>query len=347
MASALVTGGTGFIGYNLILGLLQRGDRVTVLARRTSTLDRLKDLPVEVVEGDVLSPETLPDAVAGKDVVYHLAGVTRTLDPKFLWEVNETGVANMAQACADQAHPPTLVVVSSLAAAGPSRFGRPKTEDEPPRPVSYYGRSKLAGEEAARRFADRVPITIVRPPVVFGPADRNGLSMFRSVSRLGIHLAPGWGRRQYSLIHAEDLAELLILAAEKGERLPASKGQPAATAGEASPAVGQGIYYAAGPEFPSWAQVGKMLGEVFGRRNVCVVRVAAPGVWMIAACVECLERLRRTPMYLDWDKAREITSGSWACSGEKAARQLGFAPKAPLVERLRQTAEWYRQKGWL
>jgi len=347
MQSALVTGGSGFIGYNLVQQLVARGQDVTVLVRRSSNIERLKQLPVKLAEGDVLSPDKLEAAVRGKDVVFHVAGITRTLNPRFLWEVNESGVANVAAACASQSNPPVLVVVSSLAAAGPSQYGHPKREEEPPRPVSYYGRSKLAGEQAARRFAGQVPITIVRPPVVFGPADRNGVSMFRSVYRWGIHLAPGWKPRQYSLIHAEDLAELLILAAERGERLPPAEQDGEKAEGNVTPAAGQGIYYAAGEEYPSWVQVGRMLAEIFGRKRVLVIRVAALGVWCIATFVECWERVRRRPMYLDWDKAREITAGSWACSGEKATRQLGFSPRWPLLERLRQTAEWYRQEGWL
>ncbi|MCS7237045.1 MAG: NAD-dependent epimerase/dehydratase family protein [Thermoguttaceae bacterium] len=347
MASVLVTGGSGFIGFNLVCKLVERGDDVTVLVRSTSRVDKLRQLGVKLAEGDLLSPELLAPAVRGKDVVYHVAGVTRTLNPRDLWKINELGVAHMAAACAAQDRPPVLIVVSSLAAAGPSKFGQPRREEDPPRPVSFYGRSKLAGEMAARRYAGQVPITVVRPPVVFGPHDPNSVPMFRSVYRWGVHLAPGWGRRQYSLIHAEDLVHLLILAAERGERLEPLRGQPDKLSSADLAQLGRGVYYAAGPEFPSWAEVGRLLGKVFGRNRVWIIRVAAPGVWMIATCVECLERLRRKPMYLDWDKAREITSGSWACSGRKAAEQLGFAPAFPLLERLRQTAEWYRQAGWI
>ncbi len=347
MNSVLVTGGSGFIGFNLVRTLVERGLEVTVLVRSTSAVERLNELGVRLVEGDVLDPESLTAAVAGKDVVFHVAGVTRTLDARSLWTINESGVEHVARACAGQSNPPTLVMVSSLAAGGPSRFGRPRREEDPDQPVSFYGRSKLAGEIAARRHAHLVPITIIRPPVVFGPHDRNSLPMFRSVRRWGVHLAPGFGRRQYSLIHVEDLVHLLLLAAESGERLSPFSDQ-LATDPAADPAIrSQGLYYAGGPEYPSWAEVGQLLGQVFGRKRICVIRVAAPGVWMIATGVEYLERLRRKPMYLDWDKAREVTAGSWACCGEKAARQLGFAPSFPLLERLRQTARWYERAGWL
>ncbi len=358
MAKVLVTGASGFIGFNLVQELVERGDCVTALVRSTSRIDRLKDLPVTLASGDVTEPASLRDAVGGQEIVYHIAGLTRSLSAGWLWRVNEEGVRNVAQACADSSRPPVLVVVSSLAAAGPAPKDRPRCEDDPPQPVSFYGRSKLAGEQAARAFADAVPITIVRPPVVFGPADVNGLPMFRTVKRWGIHLVPGWGRRRYSLIHSEDLVELFILAAEKGERLqPNSTSaavKPDQTSGAAqevatvpTEGIGRGIYFAAGPEYPTWAELGQLVARAVGRRKACILRVAKPGVWMIAGCVELLERLRRRPMYLDFDKAREVNAGSWACSSRKAFQQLGFAPKAPLFERLRQTADWYRAQGWL
>ena len=175
---------------------------------------------------------------------------------RYFYRVNQRGVANVAQVCAGQTTPPVLVSVSSLAAAGPANEGVPKTEADRAEPVSHYGHSKRAGERAAEHFADRVPITIVRPPIVLGEADRLGLPLFRSIARFGVHMVPGLDRRRFSLIHADDLVQLLILAAERGKRLP-PRGRPESHGP-------QGYYFAACEENPTYADLGRMVAEVDG-----------------------------------------------------------------------------------
>ena len=138
--------------------------------------------------GDVTDRESLDGAVAGQEIVYHVAGCTQALAPRHFYRVNQHGVANVARVCAGQTTPPVLVSVSSLAAAGPAADGRPKTEADRAAPVSHYGHSKRAGERAAEAFAHRVPITIVRPPIVLGQSDRMGLPLFRSIARFGVHM---------------------------------------------------------------------------------------------------------------------------------------------------------------
>ena len=133
--------------------------------------DRLRSLGMNLVSGDVSDPAALADAVAGKSVVYHLAGCTRTLNRHRFYQVNEQGPRNVIEACARQPQPPVVVMISSLAAAGPSPEGRLRVETDPCCPVSHYGWSKRAAELAAEQFADRVPITVIRPPIVFGESD--------------------------------------------------------------------------------------------------------------------------------------------------------------------------------
>jgi nucleoside-diphosphate-sugar epimerase len=338
MGKALVTGATGFIGTHLVDALLARGDTVTCLVRKSSKVEHLEKLGVRLVEGDVTDPESLPAAVAGQDVVYHVAGCLFALNSKQFFEVNRRGVIHIAKACAGRETPPVMVCVSSQAAAGPANEGRPRIESDPPMPVSHYGRSKRSGEHAAESFAKRVPITVVRPPIVLGEGDQNGLPLFRSVIRLGIHLAPGLKSQCFSLIHADDLAELMILAAQRGRRLP--------PLGERGESAGSGYYFAACEQDPTYADLGRLIGESVGRR-VLVIPTALPVVRTMAAVGEVFSQISHRPLFMNLDKAREITAGSWICSAQAAHEQLGFKVGAPLIERLRQTAEWYRQKGWL
>jgi len=336
----LVTGASGFVGSNMARTLSAAGHEVTCLVRSTSSHPLLSGVHAGTMLGDMTDAESLRRAVTGKSLVYHVAGCLRAVRPSDFYRVNEQGTRNLLQTCAEMPSPPVVVIVSSVTAAGPSLPDRPRIESDPPAPVSHYGRSKWAGELAAREFARAVPITIVRPPIVLGAADREGLAMFTSVARTGLHFVPGRVPHRFSVIHVDDLAEALALAAERGTRLDAAPPFKNAT-------DGRGIYYVAGDEHPTYADLGLMIGEAVGRSRVRIVRIPLPVIWTVAYGIELGMRIRGKARYLNLDKAREIAAGSWTCSPEKARRELGFRPAASLSERLRQTAAWYRSEGWL
>jgi nucleoside-diphosphate-sugar epimerase len=334
MSRILVTGASGFIGSHLVKALVERGDEVTALVRKTSRVG------VRLAYGDLSDPESLAQAVAGQSVVYHLAGCAKARRVRQYYQVNETGQEGLCRACADQANPPVLVAISSLAAAGPAPQGRAKTEEDPSKPVSHYGRSKRAGELAAERYADRVPTTIVRPPIVFGEGDPACFQMFKAIQLTGIHFVPGFRPRKYSLIHAADLVDLVVRAAADGERLPpATENSP--TSG------GQGYYFADCREQPSYYQLGRLIGDALGKRFVIRIPFGPIVVCGVSLVFDTLARIRRDSAFFSFDKARDAIAGSWICSAEKAASQLGFSVTVPLADRLRQTAEWYRTEKWL
>ena len=339
MSKILITGSSGFIGYHLASRLLAQGHEITCLVRKSSNLERLSGMGICRAEGDVTDAGSLAAAVRGKDVVYHLAGAVKALQIKQLYRVNRDGVANIARACAESTTPPVLLMVSSLAAMGPSTPRRPRLASDTPAPVSHYGRSKLAGELEARRWATKVPITIVRPPVVFGEADPATYEIFKPIARLGIHVVPTWRTHRVSLIHADDLATELILAAERGKRIV---GEP--LDGEAA---AQGCYFAAAERDLTFPRMGRMIGEALGRRRTLIWRLSPVAVWGAAYMATALSRLSGRSWYFNLDKAREACAGSWTCSNEAAVKELGCTVGAPLAERLRQTARWYIENKWL
>ncbi len=336
---ALVTGASGFIGSKLVERLVDRGDDVTCLVRTTSDTSRLEPLGVRLVEGDVRDIDSIDHALDEAEIVYHLAGLAMAFDPRELVRVNVVGFQNVVTACAARETPPVLVSVSSLAAAGPSRPERPRVESDPPRPVSNYGRTKRAAEITAASFAARVPITIVRPPIVFGEGDLQMRDVFRSIFRYGIHLALGVSRSRYSLIHVNDLVDALILCGQRGARLEAASDAPASS---------QGYYFVAGDEQPTFTELGRMIANCLGRQSVRVLPTSGPTLlWLAASLAEIAARLRGSPYIFNFDKAREASAGNWTCSSAAIRGQLGFAPRATMVERLRQTSEWYRQQNLL
>lgn len=229
--------------------------------------------------------------------------------------------------------PPVFVYLSSLAAVGPSA----SRVDELGKPVSEYGRSKRGGEVAVQSLADRMATTIVRPPIVLGEWDRVGLAMFQGIANWGLHFVPSFSDHRMSVIHAEDLASALIAAASRGKRITPLEDSEQADA--------DGFYYAAADETPTYAELGQMIGEVMGRRRTFNVRVPTPAVWCVAAINETISQCIRKPLYLNLDKAREATAGSWTCTAERLKADTGFALRDTLATRLAQTIKWYVEAG--
>lgn len=334
MSRVLVTGATGFIGYHLVKRLSEHGVDVSCLIRKRSRAAQLEPFDPHFVLGDVTEPDSFRSALEGVDTVYHLAGATKALKASRLWEINEQGTRNVAGACAALDSPPLLIHVSSLAAAGPATAERPLTETDPVRPVSNYGLSKLAAEQAVSAFASQLPVTIVRPPIVLGEFDTDGLEMFKGIATWGVHIVPGFRDHLFSVIHAADLAAALMLAADRGQRVRTDDGA-------------SGYYFASADESLTYGELGRLIGRALGRRRVAVLHAPSAAVWSLATVNEGVSRLRRRPHILNFDKAREAAAGSWACSSQRLCQDTGYRPEQPLLERLRQTAQWYVAQGML
>jgi len=335
--SVLVTGASGFIGQHLVRRLIERGDRVSCLVRATSRIDELRSSGAQLIVGDVTDRAGIGRALAESraDVVFHLAGRLKAVRTADFARVNADGVESVAAACAGHAGRPVLIVVSSLAAAGPCAGDQPLLEGDSPAPVSAYGRSKLAGELAAARHAGEMEITIVRPPIVFGPGDRGVLEMFRPIAHSGLHFVPGSKERRVSLIHVADLVALLLLAAGKGERL------------RPDGAPGQGVYFVAAEHDPTYAELGQAIAKALGKKRATVVHMPGSLVRLAGLFGDSLGRVRQRPGWVNSDKMAEALAGSWMCSSAKARTRLDWSPAVPWTERLRDTAQWYRQAGWL
>ena len=314
----LVTGASGFIGGHLVEKLISSGKSVRCLLRRRTALPQ----GAEAAYGDLTSGAGLSEALQGVDSVIHLAGVTKALRPADYDTGNAGATGTLARELAGR--PVRLVHVSSLAAVGPSSGGAPVVEDDPPHPVSRYGRSKLEAERVVREFfPDAV---IVRPPVVYGPRDRDVYQVLRSISR-GLVVEISGGERWFSAIYVEDLAEGLIAALES----PGGAGRE---------------YFLAYPKPASWSELSALAARIMGR-TPRVLRIP-PGIAMAAGFLsELWARVRRKPGILSRDKVAEARCPGWTCDTRRAAAELGFVARTSLESGLVRTLAWYKEAGWL
>jgi nucleoside-diphosphate-sugar epimerase len=317
----LVTGATGFIGSHLVARLTAQGWPVRCLVRRAGSR---KDLPgTELARGDLATGEGLAAALRGVETVIHLAGVTKALRVEDYYTGNSVATANLVRAAGEVRR---LVHVSSMAAAGPSGGGQPLTEDAEPHPVSHYGRSKLAGEQAITNSSLWERAIIVRPPVVYGPRDRDVYQVIRSGAR-GWLVAVGRVPRWFSLIYVNDLVDGLIAAAIRD-------------------GIGRRVFYMAQAEPVSWDQFAAAIARQVGRR-VRTISISEGAAYQIARCAEWLARLRGQPAILSCDKIREACCDGWVCDATRACRELGFRARTDLDTGLRCTLDWYREAAWL
>jgi dihydroflavonol-4-reductase len=326
---ALVTGGSGFIGSQLIAGLASRGLEVRALLRKTSSLEHLEGISFERVEGDLSDEASLERAADKVDYVFHLAGAVTAPSREMFLKHNAEGTLKLARAVARVA--PGLkrfIHVSSLAAAGPSEPGTPRGEEDQARPVSHYGESKLRGEELLLAFKNVFPITIIRPPMVYGPKDRATLLFFKTARG---RIVPRFGVKHYSTIHVSDLVDGILQAALSTQAQTVESGE---------------VFFLAANETITFSELMAMIARSLSIR-VLEVPVPEGVLTPVAYVLDGLSRVTGQTYPLNRDKLNEIRPEAWTCSNHKAKRVLGFDPKFEFEAGAADAARWYRRAGWI
>lgn len=322
--NALVTGATGFVGGHVVEALLAAGTQVTALVRSPAKAAMLEQRGVRLVPGDLHDHDALRRACEGQDVIHHVAGAVAAANEQAYLRANRDGTANLLRAASASGNP-RFVLMSSAAAAGPSRPGQPRTADEPLAPVTAYGRSKLAGEDTVR--AGSLPWVILRPPTVYGPADHdNFLKLFR-IARLGIAPVFGDGSQELSVVYAPDLAQAALLAGSK-------------------PGVTGTAYFVNHPEVVTSSDLVRAVGSTMGR-TVRVLRLPAAVVRPLLQVTGGAARLAGRTTILNPQKANEFLQPAWTTDASPFMRDAGWLPAFDLASGLAATYRWYRDAGWL
>ena len=297
-----ITGGTGFVGSHLLRAALGAGHQVSALTRRPQSVRNT----LSWVEGDLADRAALSRLVEGADAVIHVAGVLNARDQATFEEGNVAGTLAML-AAATAAGIQRFVFVSSLAAREPG--------------LSMYGASKAQAEALVE--SSGLDWSIVRPPAVYGPGDRETLELFK-MAKLGVILMPPEGR--LSLIHAGDLSRLLLALANRDA--------PRAILVEPDDGKPGG-----------WTHKGfaAALGQAVGRRPL-VLSSPAP---LLRAAARADRLLRGARAKLTPDRAAYFLHRDWLVDPARAAPPDLWAPQIPTEQGLADTADWYRAQGWL
>ncbi len=297
-----LTGATGFVGSTLMDLALAEGHELKALTRR----DQPSRANVEWVRGDLSAHDALAELASGCDAVVHVAGVVNAPDRAGFEAGNIAGTQAMV-AAARKTNVPRFVHVSSLAAREPQ--------------LSDYGWSKAGAEEAAREAEGWVA---VRPPAIYGPRDTEMFEIFRA-AMAGIVPLPPRGRA--SLIHAQDLARLLLTLAVAAD-------------------APRGVVYEADDNRPngwSHAEMARLIGDAVGRKVYplhmpkSVLELAAKGDRLIRG-----GKAKLTP-----DRVSYMTHPDWVSRAEMRPPASLWQPQIPSPEGMKQTADWYRAEGWL
>jgi nucleoside-diphosphate-sugar epimerase len=316
-----VTGATGFVGSHLVAALVRAGVRPRLLVRDQRRLDQGVAGRTELVAGSLEDGAALAALVAGCATVFHLAGVGRAGSATEFDRGHRVGTEQLVAACRARAADAALVHVSSLAAAGPSPEPAGRRPEDAPAPISAYGRSKLAGEQAAREVARWV---VVRPPAVFGPRDTDVLQFFRLAAH-GVVPLPG-GERWVTTAYVSDVVRAL-LAAGSGN-------------------IWGRVLHVGDPRPMTMRALIATLAAAGGVRARAVALPAAllRGGGLVG---DLLQRLGARRVALTSDKAGELLARHWTARTEESMRLLGVPGSVPFGVAATATWAWYREHGWL
>ena len=321
----LLTGATGFIGSFLTEELVKKGYEVRCLVRTHSDLKWIADLDVECVYGDLFNKQSIKRAVNGVDYVYHLAGVTDAVSKIDFIKVNYQGTKNLIE-IAYKEKLKRFVYLSSQAASGPSNSMAPVKESDKPRPVSVYGRSKLAAEAVIKRYTDKVPVTILRPSSVYGPRDKGLLVVFKMV-KSGIVPLLSYRDKYLNIVHVDDLVRGIIEAGESRK-----------TAGE--------TYFISESRPYSWAEISNIALRNFGKKGIHIpvsLELIGKGVKVL----EFTSKVFQHSIRLTSDKIRELEEDFWICSTKKILKDINFSTTVKIEDGINATLAWYREHNWL
>jgi nucleoside-diphosphate-sugar epimerase len=326
--TAIVTGAKGFIATHLIDALAKTGEEVRCLSRGKPSADSRPTVSFHQVDFEHAGLGLGDDVFRGVDTVFHLAGATRAVSAADFTKANVTVTERLMDRFAGLGQRPRFVLVSSQAAAGPARDAQhPKAESDPAAPIEDYGRSKLAAERLVLSRSGDIPGVVLRPVAVYGPGDRDFLSIFQMAKR-GLAVFPGIHGASVNTIYVGDLVGGMIAAASH----PGAVGQ---------------TYFMGDDTAQPWKTIYATIADVVGNRPSVQVKVPRGVVGMAGAAGDIVARITGRPSLVNRSKAVLAAPKYWLCTSERAKADFGFTTPTSLRDGMQMTYDWYLRNRWI
>jgi dihydroflavonol-4-reductase len=325
---ALVTGATGFVGAAVARALIRDGWAVRALARKSSDRRNVRDLALEVVEGDLADRSSLDRALSGCQALFHVAADYRlgALDPAQLYQTNVDGTRNILEA-SRQAGVTRVVYTSSVATVGIPKDGSPGNEDTPvgvADMIGHYKRSKFLAEQLVREAAQSgFPVVIVNPSTPIGPGDVKPTPTGQLVLDAAAGRMPAYVDTGLNIVHVDDVAAGHLLAYHRGR---------------------PGERYILGGQDMTLREILFEIAALVGRKPPRI-RLSTAVVLPIAYVAEGVARVTGRPGRITVESVRMARKRMFF-SSEKARRELGYQWRPP-KEALQDAITWLREQGAL
>ena len=322
--TVLVTGASGFLGGALTRALVEEGEDVRVLARTTSDLRHLADLPIDVARGDLEDRASLGRAVDGARIVYHCAGLATDWAPwESFYRTNVTGVRNLLEAVQDVGELERFLHISTS-----DVYGYPRQachESHPITPINLpYARSKSLGEMAVWEWQSStgLPVTVIRPVSIYGPRSKDFVTEVAQLLLKRQMVLLDGGDCRAGLLYVDNAAEGIIQAAESPH-----------TVGEA--------YNLRDDTDETWGRYTEALAEGLGA-GLPWIRLSGRVALGLAAASEAVYRtlgIKSRPLLTR--HAVYVFIRDQGYSIEKAQRDFGFRSRVSFSEGVKRSVEWF------
>jgi len=334
MKKIAITGASGFIGSFLVEEGLKQGYDIYANVRSSSNKKYLDDSRINFINLSLGKQKKMVEELKDLkkqgisfDYFIHNAGATNVLNKEDFFKVNYQYTRNLVEALIEsECIPKKFIYMGSLAAYGPgnAKTGFPIKESDIPKPITLYGKSKLASEYYIRSL-DNFPYLIFRPTGVYGPREKEYLSFFKTINR-SIEPYIGSPNQLLSFIYVKDLVKMIYLAIN-------------------SDVVNKAYFVTDGKNYTS-GEFAEIVKQNLSKKTI---RIVFPKglVKVIAFVSENIARITKKPSLLNSEKYKELTALNWLCDSAEIEQDLNFTPEYDLKKGVEETIVWYKENKLL